>query len=97
VIAFVNARAHDGSLVSGKVRLRRDRRGAWVGGCPLSRVQPGAGGACERPEDWPWSSVAAHLRGRDDGRFDVSKVLEVASRFADLLEPSSDGEAAAVV
>ena len=33
--------------------------------------------------------AAAHLRGRDDGCVDVSKVLEVAPRFADLLEPSS--------
>jgi putative transposase len=93
--AIVNARAHHGPLVSGKVRLRLDGRGAWVGGCPLSRVQAGAGGACERPEDWPWSSVAAHLRGRDDGCVDVSKVLEVAPHFADLLEPSSGDDAPA--
>ena len=47
-----------------------------------------------RPQDWRWSSVAAHLRGRDDALVSVRPVLERAPRFADLLEPSPSDKAA---
>ena len=39
-----------------------------------------------RAEDWPWSSVHAHLAGRDDGLTTVRPVLERYPRFADLLD-----------
>ncbi|MGD0335236.1 MAG: transposase [Xanthobacteraceae bacterium] len=40
-----------------------------------------------RARDWPWSSVRAHLRGRDDELVSVAPLLDrAAGRFADLLE-----------
>ena len=41
-------------------------------------------------EDWPWSSVRAHLAGADDGLADVRPVLERIPRFADLLRTDPD-------
>ena len=35
--------------------------------------------------DWAWSSVRAHLAGKDDGLVTVRPVLDRVSRFADLL------------
>ena len=43
------------------------------------------------PEDWPWSSVRAHLAGRDDGLVEVAPLLErCGGRFADLLADEPD-------
>jgi putative transposase len=39
-----------------------------------------------RAEEWPWSSVRAHLKGEDDGLVRVRPVLDRAGRFADLIE-----------
>jgi putative transposase len=52
----------------------------------------------ERAQDWPWSSVRAHLQGRSDGLVDVRPLLDrVAGRFADLLDGDPDaGELAAL-
>jgi len=50
-----------------------------------------------RARDWPWSSVGAHLRGRDDGLVEVAPLIErTAGRFADLLatEPTPEQLAA---
>jgi hypothetical protein len=44
----------------------------------------------ERAEDWPWSSVRAHLAGRDDGVVMVAPVLEWVGRFADFLGEAFD-------
>jgi putative transposase len=43
-----------------------------------------------RPEDWPWSSVHAHLSGRGDGLTAVAPVLQRYPRFADLIERAPD-------
>ena len=41
----------------------------------------------ERAEDWRWSSVRAHLDGRDDKLATVAPILDrVSHRFADLIE-----------
>ena len=93
--AFVNARARTtGHLFQGRFGCVAMDDAHWLAAVRYLAFNPVRAGLCERPEDWPWSSVAAHLRGRDDGCVDVSKVLAVAPRFADLLAPSSDGEAA---
>jgi len=40
-----------------------------------------------RAQDWPWSSVRAHLKGRDDGLVTVTPLLDrMAGRFADLID-----------
>src|SRR5208282_2865913 len=47
----------------------------------------------ERAQDWPWSSVRAHLEGRDDPLVEAAPLLSrSAGRFADLLDDESDAE-----
>jgi putative transposase len=46
----------------------------------------------QRARDWPWSSVRAHLRRRDDKVTSLSPVLDRFPRFADLLEEGPDPE-----
>ena len=43
-----------------------------------------------RAEDWPWSSVRAHLDGADDALVRVQPVLARVERFADLLQTDPD-------
>lgn len=40
-----------------------------------------------RAEDWPWSSVRAHLAGQDDALVQVAPVLSRVADFAALLAP----------
>src|SRR5271165_3871638 len=41
----------------------------------------------ERAKDWRWSSVGAHLLGRDDGLVSVAPLIERSGGcFADLIE-----------
>ena len=45
----------------------------------------------ERAEDWLWSSVRAHLAGRDDGLVEVAPLLSrCGGRFADLIAGEAD-------
>ncbi len=46
-----------------------------------------------RAEDWPWSSVRAHLSGQDDGVVRVAPVLERVECFADLIAGDPDDAA----
>ena len=46
-----------------------------------------------RAEDWPHSSVRAHLRGEGDALVRVRPVLDRVARFADLLETDADDPA----
>lgn len=50
-----------------------------------------------RAQDWPWSSVHAHLAGKDDGLVTVRPVLDRVARFADLLEGAGDEPAFAAL
>jgi putative transposase len=93
--AFVNARARmTGHLFQGRFGCVAMDEAHWLAAVRYLAFNPVRAGLCKRPEDWPWSSVGAHLSGRDDGLVDVSRVLEAAPRFADLLEPSLVDEAA---
>ena len=48
----------------------------------------------ERAEDWRWSSVGAHLSGRDGGLVSVAPLIErCGGRFADLIETAPSVEA----
>jgi putative transposase len=49
-------------------------------------LNPVRAGLVRRAEDWPWSSVRAHLRGRDDGVVKVRAILERIPEFAELLQ-----------
>ena len=55
---------------------------------------PVRAGLAASPEAWPWSSVRAHLAGRDDALVEVGPALERAPGFADLLELSLEEQAA---
>jgi putative transposase len=48
----------------------------------------------ERAENWPWSSVRAHLAGRDDGVVTVGAVLERVGPFDAFLDQAFDETAA---
>ncbi len=47
-----------------------------------------------RAEDWPWSSVRAHLSRRDDELVTVGPLLTRVGDFADLLRPNATDEGA---
>lgn len=47
-----------------------------------------------RPQDWPWSSVHAHLIAHTDGVTAVEPVLERFPRFAEFIAKDADPEAA---
>ena len=51
-----------------------------------------------RTQDWPWSSVRAHLAGEDDRLVTVAPLLErCGGRFADLIETGPSAEEAAAL
>ena len=54
---------------------------------------PVRAGLCVEPGEWPWSSVCAHLNGRNDALVAVRPVLAVAPRFAELLRMSPGEQA----
>jgi putative transposase len=43
-----------------------------------------------RAEDWPWSSVSAHMNGVDDGLVTVRPVLDRIPHFVELLRTTDD-------
>ncbi len=47
-----------------------------------------------RAEDWPWSSVRAHLARRDDGVVKVAPLLDRVNEFAAFLDEPFDQDAA---
>lgn len=49
-------------------------------------LNPVRAGLATRAEDWPWSSVRAHLAGRDDALVRVGPLLSRIDNFADSLE-----------
>jgi putative transposase len=53
-------------------------------------------GLAAHAADWAWSSVRAHLAGKDDGLATVRPVLDRVSCFADLLLEDRDEAFAAL-
>lgn len=51
---------------------------------------PVAARLCQRPDDWRWSSAAAHLRGRDDGLVEVEPMLSRVDNWAVYLSETAD-------
>ncbi len=62
-----------------------DRLTAAAGAVALN---PASARLVERAQDWPWSSVRAHLEGRNDSRLAEAAPLlsRAAGRFADLVD-----------
>lgn len=48
----------------------------------------------ERPRQWPWSSVKAHLKGRDDGLVTVAPLLAIEGGLESLPEKRDRGRRA---
>ena len=71
--AFVNARAR----LTGHLFQARFASFAMDDAHLLNAVRAGLAAP---PDAWPWSSVAAHLKGRDDALVEVAPVLARASR-----------------
>lgn len=53
-------------------------------------LNPVRAGLVARPEDWPWSSVRAHLAAQDDELVCVKPVLDRIADFAGLLADRED-------
>ncbi|MDT8287230.1 MAG: transposase [Elusimicrobiales bacterium] len=49
-------------------------------------MNPVRGGLVPRAEDYPWSSAAAHLRGKDDALAHVSKLTDIVGDWSVLLD-----------
>jgi len=53
-----------------------------------TELNPVRAGLCEKPEQWKWSSVHAHLSRKDDQLVSVSPMLERISNWSDYLSAS---------
>jgi len=56
-------------------------------------MNPVRAGITARAADWPWSSVHAHLAGRDDAVVTVAPVLDRVDDFAAFLDEDADQSA----
>ena len=85
--AFVNARARlTGHLFQGRFACVVMDDAHCLNALRYLAFNPVRAGLAARPQDWPWSSAAAHLAGRDDALVSVAPALQCAPRFADLLD-----------
>jgi putative transposase len=90
---------------AGHVHLRQQKSGHfWQGrfGCVAMdeahlgaalryvALNPVRARLCERAADWPWSSVHAHLKRKDDGLTNRAPVLERYPDFAALIRAGED-------
>jgi len=93
--AFVNARARaTGHLFQARFASFAMDDAHLLNALRYLAFNPVRAGLAASPEAWPWSSVRAHLAGRDDALVQVGPALERAPRFADLLELSPGEQAA---
>ena len=53
-------------------------------------LNPVRAGLCATPEDWPWSSVHAHLRREDDELVTVSPMLDRVGSWVEYLSQAED-------
>jgi putative transposase len=52
---------------------------------------------CARPQDWPWSSAAAHLKASDDALVSVRPLLELVPNWAAFIGEDEDDRLSALV
>ena len=94
---FVNARARQtGHLFQGRVDSVALDEDHLMNAARYVALNPVRAGLAPRAENWPHSSVRAHLAGRDDALVGVN-LLDRAPRFADLLEGEPDAAAFALI
>ena len=91
---FVNARGRwRGHLFDGRFASVAMDEDHLISAVRYVAMNPVRAGLAARAQDWPWSSVRAHLAGEDDGLVAVAPVLSRAPHFAELIE--GDGESPA--
>ncbi len=88
---FVNARARQtGHLFQGRFgSVAMDEEHLMVAARYVA-LNPVRARLVAQAPDWPYSSVRAHLAGRDDGLVETKPLLKRAPRFADLLDTDPD-------
>jgi putative transposase len=92
---FLNARARvTGHVFQGRFASAAMDDAHVLAAARYLAFNPVRAGLCVRPEDWPWSSVRAHLAGRDDGLATVRPLLDLAPDPRELFEMSLDEAAA---
>ena len=85
---FVNARARrTGHLFQGRFGSVAMDEAHLMAALRYVALNPVRARLVARAQDWPHSSVRAHLAGRDDGLVRVAPALDRAPNFADLLTP----------
>jgi putative transposase len=77
--AYVNARARvTGHLFQGRFHSAAMDEAHWLNAVRYLAFNPVRAKLARRPEDWPWSSVRAHLSGKDDPLVRVRPLLDRA-------------------
>ena len=95
---FVNARGRwRGHLFEGRFASVAMDEDHLISAVRYVAMNPVRAGLADRAEDWPWSSVRAHLAGEDDGLVAVAPVLGRVQRFADLIEGDAESPAFAAI
>ncbi len=88
---FVNARARQtGHVFQGRFGSVPMDEAHLTAAVRYVALNPVRARLVARAQDWPHSSVGAHLRGEDDGLVRVRPVLDRIARFADVLETDAD-------
>ena len=83
---FVNARGRwTGHLFQSRFASVAMDEGHLLSAVRYVSLNPVRAGLVPRAQDWPWSSVGAHLAGADDSLVTVRPVLERIPDFADFL------------
>jgi putative transposase len=88
---FINARSRwTGHLFQGRFSSVALDEAHLVAAARYVALNPVRARLVARAEDWRWSSVRAHLDGRDDGLVRVAPLIERLGRFARLIEDEAD-------
>jgi putative transposase len=91
---FINARAGwSGHLFQSRFASVAMDEAHLIAAVRYVSLNPVRARLATRAEEWPWSSVRAHLAGRDDELVSVAPVLRIAPDIAALLAPHGDDEA----
>lgn len=92
---FVNARARvTGHLFQGRFASTAMDEAHWLYAVRYLAFNPVRAKLVAQPEDWPWSSVRAHLAKRDDALVSVKPLLDRNARSRELFTLSADENAA---
>jgi putative transposase len=93
--AYVNARARvTGHLFQGRFASSVMDDDHLLAAVRYLAFNPVRAKLAVRPQDWPWSSVPAHLKRRNDVLVSVGPLLERAATPSELFEMSLDESAA---